>query len=111
MGPVDRGFFPRHILSRDRFNPFRTAVPFRGQTSQILSNLSLKRDCSPKRVKAGGEKKGLWARRGLAGKFPCDPHHIRRRLHCYSPRPALVPSASRPGGGEGRYLLLIALVI
>ena len=26
------------------FNPFRTAVPFWGQTSQILSNLSPKRD-------------------------------------------------------------------
>ena len=30
---------------------FRTAVPFWGQTSQIISNLSPKRDCSPKRVK------------------------------------------------------------
>ena len=37
-----------------RVNPFRTAVPFRGQTSQISSSLSPKRDCGPcgpKRVK------------------------------------------------------------
>ena len=33
-------------------NPFRTAVPFWGQTSQIISNLSPKRDCSPRRVKS-----------------------------------------------------------
>ena len=33
------------------FNPFRTAVPFWGQTSQISSKLSPKRDCSAKRVK------------------------------------------------------------
>ena len=32
-------------------NPFRTAVPFWGQTSQISSSLSPKRDCGPKRVK------------------------------------------------------------
>ena len=30
--------------------PFRTAVLFWGQTSQIISALSPKRDCSPKRV-------------------------------------------------------------
>ena len=40
---------PRFLLA---LNPFRTAVPFWGQNSQILSNLSLKRDCSPKRVMA-----------------------------------------------------------
>ena len=28
-------------------NLFRTAVPFRGQTTQILSNLSPKWDCGP----------------------------------------------------------------
>ena len=32
-------------------NPFRTAVPFWGQTSQIPSSLSPKRDCGPRRVK------------------------------------------------------------
>ena len=32
-------------------NPLRTAVLFRGQTIQIVSNLSPKRDCGPKRVK------------------------------------------------------------
>ena len=31
-------------------NPFRTAVPFWGQTTQIPSKLSPKRDCGPKRV-------------------------------------------------------------
>ena len=31
-------------------NPFRTAVPFWGQTRQILSSLSPKRDCGRKRV-------------------------------------------------------------
>ena len=34
------------------FDPFRTAVPFWGQTTQILSSLPPKRDCSPKRVNA-----------------------------------------------------------
>ena len=32
------------------YNPFRTAVPFRGQTGQILSHLYPKRDCCPKGV-------------------------------------------------------------
>ena len=32
---------------------FKAAVPFRGQTSQILSSLSPKRDCGPKRVSVG----------------------------------------------------------
>ena len=31
-------------------NPFRTAVPFWGQASQILSNLSPNRDCGPKKL-------------------------------------------------------------
>ena len=34
----------------NRVNPFRTAVPFRGQVTLNLSGLSPKRDCSPKRV-------------------------------------------------------------
>ena len=33
-------------------NPFRTAVPFWGQTCQISSGLSPKRDCGSKGVKA-----------------------------------------------------------
>ena len=41
--PVDLG--PHSLI-----NPFRTAVPFWGQTTQILSNLSPKWDCGPKRV-------------------------------------------------------------
>ena len=32
------------------YNPFRTAVLFRGQTASKLSGLSPKRDCSPKMV-------------------------------------------------------------
>ena len=31
-------------------NPFRTAVPFWGQTSQISSSLYPEQDCGPKRV-------------------------------------------------------------
>ena len=31
-------------------NPFRTAVPFWEQTTQIISSLAPKQDCSPKRV-------------------------------------------------------------
>ena len=31
-------------------NPFRTAVPFWGQTTRISSSLSPKRECSPKRL-------------------------------------------------------------
>ena len=34
------------------FNPFRTADPFWGQTSQISSSLSPKRDCGSKGVKS-----------------------------------------------------------
>ena len=34
------------------FNPFRTAVPFWGQTTWNLTGLSLKRDCGPERVKS-----------------------------------------------------------
>ena len=34
---------------KKRFHPFRTAVPFWGQTTQIPSFLSPTRDCSPKR--------------------------------------------------------------
>ena len=34
-----------------RVNPFRTVVSFWGRSTQILSSLSPKRDCSPKRVK------------------------------------------------------------
>ena len=41
-----RKVVPRNAL----VNPFRTAVPFWGQTSQIISNMSPKRDCSLRRV-------------------------------------------------------------
>ena len=42
---------PRRDVST-AFNPFRTAVPFWGQITQISSGLSPKRDSGPKRVKA-----------------------------------------------------------
>ena len=35
----------------ERLHPFRTAAPLWGQTTQILSNMSPKRDCGSKRVK------------------------------------------------------------
>ena len=38
-----------HLMATERLlNPFRTAVPFWGQTSQKLSDLSPNRDCSTK---------------------------------------------------------------
>ena len=39
-----------YIVHVAKFLPFRTAVPFWGQTSQILSYLSPKWDCGPRRV-------------------------------------------------------------
>ena len=47
-------------------NPFRTAVPFRGQTIQILSSLSPNRDCAPKK--------------GQGVKVPSPDIFARRRL-------------------------------
>ena len=40
-------------LSWGALNPFRTAVPFLGQTSQNSSSLSPKRDCGSKGVNSG----------------------------------------------------------
>ena len=37
------------LVKTDLLNPFRTAVPFRGQTDWNLSRLSPKRDCGSKR--------------------------------------------------------------
>ena len=45
------------------FNPFRTAVPFWGQTTKNLTGLSPKRDCSPKRVNIRATKKVVQSRR------------------------------------------------
>ena len=45
-----------HLVPRtaaSNINPFRTAVPFWGQTSQIPSSLSPKRDCGAIRVNRG----------------------------------------------------------
>ena len=44
-----------HVAQREgknTLNRFRTAVPFWGQSTQILSSLSPLRDCSPNRGKA-----------------------------------------------------------
>ena len=38
------------LAGSDRLNPVRTAVPFWGQTTQIISDLSPKRDCGPQRL-------------------------------------------------------------
>ena len=39
---------------RRQLNPSKTAVPLWGQTTQIPSSLSSKRDCSPDRVNSEG---------------------------------------------------------
>ena len=39
------------MVPRSSIDPFRTAVPFWGQTSQMSSSLSPKQDCGPKGVK------------------------------------------------------------
>ena len=46
------GRFPKMlpVATKRTINPFRTAVPFWGQTSQISSSLSPKRDCGSKGV-------------------------------------------------------------
>ena len=41
-------------------NPFRTAVPFWGQTTWILNGLSPKRDCGSKRVKSASSYYQPW---------------------------------------------------
>ena len=41
------------LVRSDWLNPFRTAVPFWGQSSQIPSSWSPKRDCGTERVKLG----------------------------------------------------------
>ena len=46
------GWFRSCLLHPQASLSFRTAVPFWGQTTQILSKLSPKRDCGPKRVNA-----------------------------------------------------------
>ena len=45
------GFDEMFTLLLRGTNPFRTAVPFWGQTTQISTSLPPKRDCGPKRVK------------------------------------------------------------
>ena len=45
---------------REAFNPFRTAVPFWGQTTRNLSGLSQKRDCGSRGVKRT-LLLGIWA--------------------------------------------------
>ena len=42
----------RYILC----NPFRTAVPFEGETTPVTSSLSPTRDCSPKTIDGWGRQ-------------------------------------------------------
>ena len=65
-------------LSPDIFatNPFRTAVPFWGQTPQILSNLPPHRDCGPKRIDASIIAEHVWKhlhRKHFKHAPICDP--------------------------------------
>ena len=39
------------LVSSPYLDPFKIAVPFRGQNSLTLGSLPTKRDCSPQRVK------------------------------------------------------------
>ena len=48
---VERSKCLKQMVPGSTFNPFRTAVPFLGQTSQNSSSLSPKRDCGSKGVK------------------------------------------------------------
>ena len=79
------------VAARDHepFSPFSTAVPFGGQTTQILSNLSPERDCSPKRVKL---ESVVSAYRVLAGREELDvlTERKERNAHPLSWRAALL---------------------
>ena len=59
-------------------NPFRTAVPFWGQTSRILSNLSPKLDCGPKSVNL------VYYSGGVYGMMSCL--HTRATTVCFFSR-------------------------
>ena len=63
------------------FFPFRTAVPFWGQTTQNLSGFSPKRDCTSKRVKARKKKKTRHSLRSLLGFFTPHYHQSRHTKH------------------------------
>ena len=52
------------VLGFSELNPFRTAVPFWGQTTQISSSVSPKRDSGSKRVKA------------CSISYDCQSHHL-----------------------------------
>ena len=56
-------------------NPFRTAVPFLGQTTQILTTLSPKRDCGPKRVKVT-----------VRGRSSAHGERVQNKQKCSFPR-------------------------
>ena len=53
LGTIDGGMASQGF---NPLNPFRTAVPFWGQTSQILSSLSPKWDCGSKAAAPFGDK-------------------------------------------------------
>ena len=85
-------------------NPFRTAVPFWGQTSQISSSLSPKRDWGSKGVK---ERRGVCAH-SVHGRSrmivdPCTPAMPGRSTSGFHRpgRQLLAPSANHPEAREG----------
>ena len=86
-----------------RFNPFRTAVPFRGATTQIISSLSQKRDCGTKRVSLASSSKGE-PNPLLAAFFKCLIHSFPGPLWC-DPRhqPPSSPDVSSSPVAGGSY--------
>ena len=64
------------------FDPFRTAVPFRGQTTWNLSGLSPKRDCSSERVNPFRTAVPFWGQitsnlTGLSPKRDCGSKRVK----------------------------------
>ena len=64
---------PCHYYSLPGINPFRTAVPFWGQTTQFTSSLPPKRNCGPKRVK------GIYHQ--LPSSIPSSLYRVADRHH------------------------------
>ena len=52
-----------YTLCSSSANPFRTAVPYRGKPTQISSNLSRERDCTPEEVEEAPSARNVSARR------------------------------------------------
>ena len=76
-------------------NPFRTAVPFCGETTQISSSLSPKRDCGSKRVERSfGRQSSIMCGRDL----PHERHNksLFRTAVPFGGKPTLIPSNLSP---------------